>query len=320
MTRPSSAGQSATMVNSARSRTDPERNRWAREGLALTLSAFLLWGFNPFYFKAVAEVPPFEVLAHRVVWSVAMLVPFYLALRRPWPFRMLRDDPRLLRMLLASTTIIAGNWLIYIYAIASGQVLQASLGYYITPLVNVAIGIVLLHERLSRLQAVAVALAAAGVALQAIGVGALPWIGLGIALSFGTYGLLRKQMGIGAIDGMFVEVVLMLPVALGFLLWWEIDGTAAFLHRRLAIDLLLLAAGPVTAIPLGLFAAGARRITMVALGFCQYLAPSIYFLLALFWYGEPFGPWSFASFVAIWLAIALFTADGLRALGRRTRP
>jgi chloramphenicol-sensitive protein RarD len=308
------------MVNSARSRTDPDIRRRAREGLALTLAAFLLWGFNPFYFKAVADVPPFEILMHRVVWSVAMLVPFYLATRRRWPFGLLRNDRRLARMLLASTAIIAGNWLIYIHAIGSDQVLQASLGYYITPLVNVAMGIALLRERLTSLQAVAVALAATGVALQAIGVGALPWIGLGIALTFGTYGLLRKQMGIGAIDGMFVEVVLMLPVALGFLLWWEIAGTASFLHRGLASDLLLLAAGPVTAIPLGLFVAGARRISMVALGFCQYLAPSIYFLLGVFWYGEPFGFWSFASFVAIWLAIALFTADSLRALGRRAQP
>jgi chloramphenicol-sensitive protein RarD len=304
-------------LTSARARTDPDSRRRAREGFALTLAAFLLWGFNPFYFKAVADVPPLEILAHRVVWSVALLVPFYLALRRPWPFRVLRRDPRLLRMLLASTTIIAGNWLIYIYAIASDQVLQASLGYYITPLVNVAMGILLLRERLTAVQALAVALAATGVVLQAIGVGALPWIGLGIAISFGTYGLLRKQMGIGAIDGMFVEVVLMLPIAFGFLVWWEVAGTAAFSHRGLATDLLLIAAGPVTAIPLGLFAAGARRITMVALGFCQYLAPSIYFLLGLFWYGEPFGAWSLASFVAIWLAIAVFTADGLRTLGRR---
>ncbi len=304
-------------VNSPRSRIDHEHRRRTSEGLALTLGAFLLWGFNPFYFKAVAAVPPLEILMHRVLWSVVLMAPFYLAMRRPWPFRLLFDDPRLLRMLLASTTIIACNWLIYIYAINSDQVLQASLGYYITPLVNVAIGILLLRERLTFVQAVAVALAAAGVVLQAIGVGALPWIGLGIALTFGTYGLLRKQMGIGAIDGLFVEIVLMLPVAIGFLLWWEIAGTGAFLHRSLAIDLLLLAAGPVTAVPLAMFAAGARRITMVALAFCQYLAPSIYFLLGLFWYGEPFGILSLAAFALIWLAIAIFTIDSLRQRARR---
>jgi chloramphenicol-sensitive protein RarD len=300
------------MVDKPQSSATDGARSVTREGLALTLGAFLLWGFNPFYFKAVAEVSPFEVLMHRVLWSVVLLVPFYLAMRRPWPFRLLRDDARLLRMLLASTTIIAANWLIYIYAIGSDQVLQASLGYYITPLFNVAMGVLLLRERLSAWQIVAVALAASGVVLQTIGVGALPWIGLGIAATFSTYGLLRKQMGVGAIDGMFVEVVLMLPVALGFILWWEISGTGAFLHRGLAIDLLLMAAGPVTAVPLAMFAAGARRITLVMLGFCQYLAPSIYFLLGLFWYGEPFGSWNFAAFALIWLALAIFSIDGLR--------
>lgn len=307
------------MVDKPQSSATDGARAVTREGLALTLGAFLLWGFNPFYFKAVADVSPFEVLMHRVLWSVVLLVPFYLAMRRPWPFRMVLRDRRLVTMLLASTTIIAANWLIYIYAIGSDQVLQASLGYYITPLFNVAMGIVLLRERLSAWQIVAVALATAGVLLQTIGVGALPWIGLGIALTFSTYGLLRKQMGVGAIDGMFVEVALMLPVALGFILWWEFAGAGAFLHRGLSIDLLLMAAGPVTAVPLAMFAAGARRITLVMLGFCQYLAPSIYFLLGLFWYGEPFGSWSFAAFALIWLALAIFTIDTMRRR-RRVAP
>lgn len=301
------------MVNSPRSSATHVTAR-AREGLALTLVAFLLWGFNPFYFKEVADISPFEVLAHRVLWSVVMLLPLYLFARRPWPFRLLLDSRRLLLMLLASTSIMAVNWLIYIYSVATDEVLQASLGYYITPLLNVALGVMVLRERLTRLQSLAVALAAIGVAVQAIGVGIVPWLGIGLALTFGTYGLLRKQMGIGSIDGMFVEVTLMLPVALGFLAWWEIQGTAAFLHRGLTVDLLLMAAGPVTAIPLGLFAAGARRITMVALGFCQYLAPSLYFLLGVFWYGEPFGSWSFAAFALIWFALGLATWDGRRAL------
>jgi len=293
----------------------------ARRGLAFTLGAFLLWGFNPFYFKAVASMPALEVLAHRVFWSVAMLLPVYFAMRRPWPFRILIQDRRVLPMLMASTAILAGNWLIYIWAVASDQVLQASLGYYITPLVNVALGILVLRERLRPMQAIAVVLATAGVVLQAIGVGALPWIGVGLALSFGTYGLLRKQVGIGAMDGLFVEALLLLPVALGLILWWELAGTGAFGHRGIGIDLLLVAAGPVTAVPLILFAAGARRITMVALGFCQYLAPSIYFLLGVFWYGEPFGPWNLASFLVIWLALAIFTVDSIRgvAIGGRNR-
>lgn len=298
------------------SATDGASNA-TREGLALTLGAFLLWGFNPFYFKSVAEISPLEILAHRVLWTVVLLIPFYLAMRRPWPFRMVIRNRRLVTMLFASTTILAVNWLIYIYSVASDQVLQASLGYYITPLFNVAMGIVLLRERLSAGQIVAVVLATAGVVLQTIGVGALPWIGLGIALTFSTYGLLRKQMGIGSIDGMFVEVTLMLPVALGFLIGWEIAGTGAFLHRGLAIDLLLMAAGPVTAIPLAMFAAGARRISLVMLGFCQYLTPSIYFLLGLFWYGEPFGTWNFAAFALIWLALAIFTIDTMRQRARR---
>ncbi|MEX0809860.1 MAG: EamA family transporter RarD [Dongiaceae bacterium] len=288
----------------------------ARLGLAYTLAAFLLWGFNPFYFKAVADVSALEVLAHRVIWSFAMLLPVYLATRRPWPLRTAFGDRRIWTMLLASTAITVANWLIYIWSVVSDQLLQASLGYYITPLVNVAIGILILRERLSLAQTVAVALALIGVVLQAIGLGAVPWIGIGIAITFGAYGLLRKQMGIGALDGTFIEMLLMLPAALAFLLWMEILGSGAFGHGGLGLDLLLMAAGPVTAVPLLLFVVGARRIRMIALGFCQYLTPSIYFLLSVFWYGEPFGAWQLASFAIIWLAIAIFTFDMLRAYGR----
>ncbi|MEX2296775.1 MAG: EamA family transporter RarD [Dongiaceae bacterium] len=288
-----------------------------RLGLACTLAAFLLWGFNPFFFKAVAVVPALEVLAHRVVWSVAMLLPVYLATRRPWPFRAAFGNRRVAAMLLASTAITAVNWLIYIWSVVSDQLLQASLGYYITPLINVAIGIMILRERLRPVQAVAVGLAFAGVVLQAIGLGAVPWIGLGIACTFAIYGLLRKQMGIGPFDGTFIEMLLMLPAALGFLVWLEILGSGAFGQGGLAFDLLLMAAGPVTAIPLLLFVTGARRISMIALGFCQYLTPSIYFLLSLFWYGEPFGAWQLASFAIIWVAIAIFTVDTARGYRRR---
>jgi chloramphenicol-sensitive protein RarD len=296
--------------------TEAERAE-ARLGLVCTLAAFLLWGFNPFYFKAVADVPPVEVLAHRVLWSVAMLLPVYLATRRPWPLRAAFGDRRIWTMLLASTAITIANWLIYIWSVVSDQLLQASLGYYITPLINVAIGIAILRERLSRVQAVAVGLALAGVVLQAIGLGAVPWIGIGIALTFGVYGLLRKQMGIGALDGTFVEMLLMLPVALAVLLWFEIIGSGALGSRGFTFDLLLMGAGPVTVIPLILFVVGARRIRMIALGFCQYVTPSIYFLLSVFWYGEPFGVWQFASFATIWLAIAIFTADTVRGISRR---
>ena len=290
----------------------------ARLGLACTLAAFLLWGFNPFYFKAVADVPPVEVLAHRVLWSAAMLLPVYLATRRPWPLRTAFGDRRIWTMLLASTAITIANWLIYIWSVVSDQLLQASLGYYITPLVNVAIGIAILREQLSRVQAVAVALALAGVVLQAIGLGAVPWIGIGIAITFGVYGLLRKQMGIGALDGTFIEMLLMLPLALAVLLWFEIVGSGALGSGGFAFDLLLMGAGPVTIIPLILFVVGARRIRMIALGFGQYATPSIYFLLSVFWYGESFGLWQLASFAAIWLAIAIFTVDTMRRI--RPRP
>ncbi|MEX2200912.1 MAG: EamA family transporter RarD [Dongiaceae bacterium] len=289
----------------------------AQLGLVCTLAAFLLWGFNPFYFKAVVDVPPVEVLAHRVLWSVAMLLPVYLATRRPWPLRAAFGDRRIWTMLLASTAITVANWLIYIWSVVSDQLLQASLGYYITPLVNVAIGIAILREGLSRVQAIAVGLALVGVILQAIGLGAVPWIGIGIALTFGVYGLLRKQMGIGALDGTFIEMLLMLPGALAVLLWFEIVGSGALGSNGVAFDLLLMGAGPVTVIPLVLFVIGARRIRMIALGFCQYLTPSIYFLLSVFWYGEAFGLWQLASFAVIWIAIAIFTFDTVRRISRR---
>jgi chloramphenicol-sensitive protein RarD len=278
-------------------------------GLPYALGAYGIWGFVPLFFKLLDSVPPLEVLAQRIIWSLPLCFLIMVFRRQIGDFLTGLRDWRALRLLLASSVLIAANWLVYIYAVFSDHVLAASLGYYLNPLVNVVLGMIFLGERLSRWQAAAVIVAGVGVAILLAGALDTLWISLLLALSFGAYGLLRKVAPVGSLPGLAIETTLLLPPALlvaGYFLWIG-DGRGFGADMR--ISLLLASAGLVTAIPLLLFATAARRMTYAALGFTQYLAPSITFLLSLFLFKEPLKPAQFACFMLIWASIAIFSID-----------
>jgi chloramphenicol-sensitive protein RarD len=283
----------------------------ARQGLLYGLLAYGWWGLIPLYFKTVDHIPPLEVLAHRVVWSCAILTLVITISRRWSSFRRALSDRRALATLAVTTLLIATNWFTYIYAIGSGNVLQASLGYFITPLANVLLGVVFLQERIGRLQILAVAIAVVGVVTLALLGGAFPWIAMTLAVSFSFYGLLRKTVAVDGLVGLFIETLFLLPPALGAIAVLTFAGQGAFRLDTPGVDGLLILGGVVTTIPLLSFAAAARRLRLSTLGFLQYLAPTIQFLLAIVAFGEPFSRWQIASFGCIWMAIALYTLDSL---------
>lgn len=288
----------------------------AREqrGLPYALGAYAIWGFVPLFFKLLEAVPPVEVLAQRIIWSLPLCFVIMAFRRQIGEYLAALKDWRVLRLLLASSLLIALNWLVYIHAVFTDHVLAASLGYYLNPLVNVLLGMIFLGERLSRLQAVAVVIAAIGVAILLAGALDTLWISLTLALSFGTYGLIRKVVPVGSLPGLAIETTLLLPVSLTaavYYLW--IDDGLGF-GASAEISWLLAAAGVVTAIPLLLFATAARRMSYAALGFVQYLAPSIAFLLGLFVFDEPLKPAQLFCFLLIWLSIAVFSFDMWRKM------
>lgn len=283
-----------------------------RHGMAYGIAAYGMWGLVPVYFKAVAEVPALEVLAHRVVWSALMLIPLALARgKRAQVLQVLRDRKTLM-VLTLTTVLIATNWFLFIWAVATDRVLEASLGYFINPLVNVVLGVAFLGERLSRPAAVAVFLAGIGVAVQVAVIGSLPWIALTLAFSFGLYGLLRKTASVGSVVGLTVETSLLMPVAVGFLVSARHSGGLYLGTGHSGTDVLLVLAGLVTTLPLLCFTSAARRLRLATLGFLQYLAPSGQFLLAVLVYGEPLTAAHLVTFGCIWIALAIFTADQIR--------
>jgi chloramphenicol-sensitive protein RarD len=286
---------------------DPEQRR----GVLLALGAYVSWGLLPLYLKLLSGVPAAQVLAHRVLWSLALLLVLAVALRL-WRPVLAAARGRTLGLLAASATLIAVNWLVYIWAIGHAHVLEASLGYFINPLVNVGLGVLLLGERLRRVQAVAIGVAAAGVAAMALsGTGAL-WIPLALAASFGTYGLVRKVVAIDAFGGLLVETALLAPFCLAVLAQAWLGGTAAFGASR-GLDALLVLAGAVTAAPLLMFAAAARRLRLATMGLFQYLAPTLQFLEGAFLFGEPLRAVHAVTFGLIWTGCALYAWDGWRA-------
>jgi chloramphenicol-sensitive protein RarD len=280
-------------------------------GMLYAAIAYLVWGAFPIYFKALQGIPPLQIMVHRIVWSL-LFVLLVLAWRRQWAwisaaFR----RPQVLAGFAASALLLSVNWFIYIWAVNNGRVVDASLGYFINPLVNVLLGFLLLHERLRTLQWAAVALAAIGVAWLTWQGGQLPWIGLALAATFGTYGLLRKTASLGPLEGLTLETLLLFPLAAGYLIVLTVNGQNAFLGAPPSSQWLLIAAGPITAIPLILFAAGARQISMSLLGILQYIAPSLQLLLGVWLYHEPFGGARLAGFAVIWSALALYSLEGL---------
>lgn len=282
-----------------------------KSGLAPALGAYLIWGFLPLYLLLVRAVPAFEFVAWRIIWTLPICL-LIVALRRQWPdVRAALADRRALAWLALSASLIAVNWLVYVWAIQSGEVYAASLGYYINPLLNVLLGTLLLGERLTRPQWVAVAIAAAGVALLAEGALTTLWISLTLALSFGSYGLVRKQVSVGSLPGLTIESALLLLPSLALASWYAATrGSAFFVSPSLSASIAL--GGVVTAVPLLLFAIAARRMPYSRLGFFQFLAPSIVFILGLTVFEQPLAPIQAASFACIWVAAVIFIWDLLR--------
>lgn len=283
-------------------------------GLPYALAAYGIWGFVPLFFKLLTSVPPMEVLAQRIIWSLPLCFVIMVFRRQMADYLAALRDWRVLRMLLASALLIAVNWLVYIYAIFTDHVLAASLGYYLNPLINVMLGMVFLGERLSRLQMVAVVIAGVGVAILLAGALDTLWISLTLAFSFGFYGLIRKVVPVGSLPGLAIETTVLMPLALAvgaYYLW--VDATGRF-GADWSISLLLMAGGVITAVPLLLFATAARRMSYAALGFVQYLAPSIVFLLSLFVFHEPLKPAQLACFLLIWTSIGVFSFDMWRKM------
>jgi chloramphenicol-sensitive protein RarD len=279
----------------------------SRSGALFALGAYGLWGVVPIYWKKLAHVPAAEVVAHRVIWSV-FFVAAILAFSRGFgrATAALRSR-RTLAYLSASTLVIAINWGLFIWAVQNGRILQASLGYYVNPLVSVALGVVFLGERLSRSQLVAVALATVGVSILTFAGGAFPWVSLVLAGTFAAYGLLRKLAPVDAIEGLFVETLLVAPVAIALVVFREHGGHGALARGGAVQGLLLAAAGPITAVPLLFFAAAARRLPLTTLGFFQYVSPTLQFLCAVLLYGEKLTSAHIATFAFIWVGLCIFS-------------
>jgi chloramphenicol-sensitive protein RarD len=286
----------------------------AGAGLTFGITAYLVWGFFPIYFKAIAAVPPLQVVSHRIVWSVAFLA-LLINRRSRWSdLRNALAERSSLLILLGTSILIATNWLVFIIAVEHGQVLQSSLGYFITPFVSVLLGLLFLKERLRRLQLASLLLAAAGVIILTARLGGFPWTALILALTFGSYGLLRKVVKADSLTGLTVETIILAPVACGYLIFVAWRGDGVFLAAGMRTSLLLASAGVVTAVPLLLFSAAARRLRLATIGFLQYITPTLHFLLAVLVYDEQFTSTHLASFALIWAGLAVYSWDAYRAL------
>jgi chloramphenicol-sensitive protein RarD len=287
-------------------------------GILSAALAFLCWGLFPLYFHALNEVPPMQILAHRMLWSLAFLL-IVLAFRRQWSWLERMRQPRVFASFVASAILLSANWLVYIWAVNNGHVIESSLGYFINPLVNIMFGYVLLKERLRRAQWGAIGLAALGVAWLTWQSGTVPWIALFLAASFGAYGLLRKTAALGALEGLSFETMVLFPVAAGYVIWLTLHGQNAFINTDSgATRWLLAAAGPITAIPLLLFASGARQIPLSVLGLLQYLAPTLQFLCGVLFFHEAFSAERLVGFALIWAALVLYAGEGLLNRGQST--
>ncbi len=292
-----------------------------RNGILFAAGAYTLWGLFPIYLKSLEGVSALEILAHRILWSV----PFgalLLTLRKQWPeVQRAFTDRRVLLMLAIAAVSISANWLIYVWAVIHDRVLEASLGYFINPIMYVAAGVFVLGEKLRRIQIVAVGLATTGVLILTFGGGAFPWVSIALAVLFTAYGYIRKTTNVGAMPGLFIEVVMLTPLALFYLIWLMQAGHAVFLSGDITMDSMLILAGPVTVLPLVLFALAARRLKLTTLGFMQYIGPTLQFILGIY-YGETFSLAHGICFGLIWTALAIFSFDAVRVnrAARTTKP
>ncbi|KOO05609.1 EamA family transporter RarD [Vibrio hepatarius] len=296
----------------------PEEQQRAKQGVLLAIGAYTMWGIAPIYFKAISDVSPLEILSHRVIWSFFLLA-LLLHIGRRW--RSVVDvfkSKKKMAYLLSTSVIIAANWLIFIWAVNANHMLDASLGYYINPLINVVLGMIFLGERLRKMQWFAVALAACGVIVQLVAFGSVPVVAIALAFSFGFYGLLRKKVSLDAQTGLFIETLVLLPAAAVYLLWFANSPTSNMAENPLNLNILLIAAGVITTLPLLCFTGAATRLKLSTLGFFQYIGPSLMFLLAVLVYGEAFTSDKAITFAFIWGALLVFSFDGLKT-NKQTR-
>ena len=296
-----------------------DRSSPAFMGSLYAMLAFSLWGIFPVYFKAVAELPPFEVLAHRILWSVILVGIILIAIGRFKDVGAVFSNRKLIGMLLLSSLTITLNWLVFIWAVSNDMQFDVSLGYFINPLVSVGLGFIFLKERLRRWQWVSVSIALMGVGNLIVQHGTFPWIALTVAFSFGFYGLIRKVAVVQAFTGLFVETLIVLPPVLAYLIYVGYQGTGAFWRIGWEMDGLLVLSGVLTATPLVLFAMAAKRLQLSSLGFFQYIAPTGHLLLAVLVYGEDFSGSRALTFVMIWLALGIYSADSLNQVRQRRR-
>ncbi|MGL4234505.1 EamA family transporter RarD [Tabrizicola sp.] len=280
-------------------------------GFLFALTAYLLWGFLPLYMKALAHIPPVEVIAHRVVWSVPIALAVLWWLGRTGDLRAAMRSPRMLGMAAVTAALVSVNWGIYVWAIGSGHALDAALGYYINPLFSIFLGAVLLRERIGLWQGAAIGLAVIAVAILTWEAGRLPVVALALTLTWGCYAFLKKWLPIGPNQGFALEVLILLPIALGYMLWLWGAGTGHFLQGVVSDDALLLGCGLVTAGPLMIYANGAKRLTLSTIAIMQYIAPTLIFLTAVFVFDEPFSGVKLVAFSLIWAALVIYSAPVL---------
>lgn len=289
-------------------------------GWLFGIGAFVAWGFAPIYFKAVGSVSAEEILAHRIAWCVPVTYFLMLALRKRIEIVQVLKNKKLMIGLFVSTALISSNWYIFTWAVTNEQILATSLGYFINPIMSILLGVIFLSEKLSRLQWAAVGCATLGVVNQIVNFGEIPWIALSLATTFGLYGFIRKQLAVDSLNGLLVETMIAFPIAAGYAVWMLVNGQAMFLNDSLNIDLLLVFGGFVTAVPLIWFAAAAKKIPLNSIGFLQFIAPSMSFVLATQLYNEPLGTAQFVSFAFIWLGLVLYLIKPLQlVLGKRSK-
>lgn len=283
------------------------------KGIWSGIAAYALWGFFPIYWKLLHDVPALQLLGHRIGWSFGLLT-LYILVSRQWnDFRSVAFNRKTIGIYSIAGVLLSINWLIYVWGVNAGFIVETSLGYFINPLLSVLFGVVFLRERLRPMQWVPVALAAVGVAYLTITYGRLPWIALSLAVSFGLYGLVKKLSPLGSVYGLTLETGIVFPLALAYLGFVQLGGTGAFLHNGLTVDLLLVGAGIVTTIPLLMFASAAKQIPLNMVGVLQYLAPTIQFLIGVFIYKEPFDTTRFIGFSIVWLALVIFWVENILA-------
>jgi len=278
------------------------------KGYAVILTGYIGWGLFPLYWTLLNHVPASEVLLHRMLWSTpVLLLLVILSRRRRSQFKDALRSWHELRWLAVSSLVICANWGIYIWAVANHRVVEASMGYFLTPLLNVLAGVVVFREKLSRLNIAAILFAAAGVAYYVVTTATVPWVGIAVGISFAAYGLMRKQMKTNAVPGLLVEILLLLPFTLALLLWQQFRGEAMFLHYAWDTDLLLILGGPITIIPLAFFTAGTRMLPMTTVGILFYVTPSLQFLSGVLLLGESFNANKLVGFIGIWIGLAIFS-------------